>query len=132
MPIKINRVFFANDTPTVESLVHEKNRENRQKKKRAEAKDLIIKRRGHSGVEGKDFQLGSVISRENSKIWNGGQQVPRDYRYDKIMRNRSIGRKGIGMSFSDDSRCWCYSFVLVFNIGQCICPSVPCCWFNTA
>ena len=48
-------------------------------------------------MDGKDFHLGSVISRENSKIWNEGRQMARDYRYDKILRNRSIGRQGSGV-----------------------------------
>jgi hypothetical protein len=77
---------------------------------------MISKRRGNSGVDGKDFQLGSVISRENSKIWNEGRQMARDYRYDKILRNRSIGRQGSGVwrnSSIDDS-----SYRLNFDVGK--------------
>ena len=54
-------------------------------------------RRGNSGIEGKDFHLGIVISRQNSKTRDEGHQIARDYRYDKILRNRSIGRQGVGM-----------------------------------
>ncbi|XP_028406314.1 E3 ubiquitin-protein ligase TRIM71-like [Dendronephthya gigantea] len=80
---------------TVGSRVQEENERNAMKNSLSE-KDFLCKRRGNSGVEGKDFQLGSVISRESTKIWNGGRQSARDYRYDKILRNRSIGRRGSG------------------------------------
>ena len=81
------------------TIVEKENERNEQQLENDcfEAKDLNCKRRGNSGVDGKDFHLGSVLSRENSKIWYGGRQVARDYRYDKILRNRSIGRQGSGM-----------------------------------
>lgn len=64
--------------------------------------------RGKYGLEGRDYSVGSLIPGEKTKVWQrlrsaiaGGikqeaVQIERDYRYDKIIRNRSIGRQGIG------------------------------------
>ena len=91
----MNLLFLFIDTDDISiatPIVEEENGQNNC----LEEEDQIRKRRGNSGVEGKDFHLGSILSRENSKIWYEGRQIARDYRYDKILRNRSIGRQGTG------------------------------------
>lgn len=82
------------DISTVASRVSRENDRNEKLHKHLIESNLINARtRGSSGVDGKDFHLGTVISKNG---YHKGRMA-RDYRYDKILRNRSIGRPGSGL-----------------------------------
>ncbi|XP_046851722.1 E3 ubiquitin-protein ligase TRIM71-like isoform X2 [Xenia sp. Carnegie-2017] len=59
-----------------------------------ETRLTVGNRRKRFGVDGVDFHLSRVISRENTAV--GGNGTTRNYRYDKISRKKKFGKSGSG------------------------------------